>query len=282
MSKLLKGAEVAAAICEKLVGRVETLKSHDITPTLAMIRIGARPDDIFYENAAVKRLEKVGATTVLHTLPIDITQAELLEIIQIINNDKNIHGVLILRPLPAHINDAVVRNALSPKKDVDGITDTSLSGIFVGVNTGFAPCTAQACIDMLDHFGYEVSGKHAVVVGRSLVVGKPLSMMLLNRNASVTVCHSYTKDIASVCRSADIIFSAAGKIGVITKNHVSPGQIIIDIGINVDTDGNMCGDVTEREVLPIVDALTAVPGGVGSVTTSVLAKHVVMAAERTL
>jgi methylenetetrahydrofolate dehydrogenase (NADP+)/methenyltetrahydrofolate cyclohydrolase len=280
MATLLKGAEVASALCAKLEKQAADLAASGVTPTLAIIRMGERPDDVFYENAAIKRCEKVGIITVSHSLPADLPQEDLLKVIDDVNSDDNIHGVLIFRPLPGHIDDAAVRNALCPHKDVDGITNRSLAGIFVGEGVGFAPCTAQACIEILDHFSYDLTGKRIVIVGRSLVVGKPLSMMLLGRNATVTICHTRTADLPAACRDAEILIVAAGKAGVIDSRHVSPGQVVVDVGINAGDGGKMVGDVLFDDVQPIVGAITAVPGGVGSVTASILAKHVIMAASR--
>ena len=196
------------------------------------------------------------------------------------NKDDNIHGVLLFRPLPKHLNQTEIENALDPAKDVDCMTDGSMSGVFTGKAVGFPPCTPQACMEILDHYGIDCTGKKAVVIGRSLVVGKPAAMMLIKKNATVTVCHTKTVDMPSVAREADILIVAAGRAGVVTKDYVAQGQTVIDVGINVNAEGKLCGDVAYAEVEPIVDAITPVPGGVGSVTTSVLVGHVVEAAKR--
>lgn len=280
MAKLLSGREVAAALDAQLAARVEALKEMGVTPCLAIVRVGERGDDVAYENSAVKRCEKVGVRVEKFNLPETATQEELLRVIDEVNQSQSISGCLLFRPLPKHMNDDVVRNALLPQKDVDGITNGSLAGVFAGVDKGFPPCTAQACMEILDFFGLDVSGKRAAVIGRSLVVGKPAAMMLVQKNATVTVCHTKTKDMPSVCREADILIVSAGRAGVIGKEYVRLGQIVIDVGINVDENGKLCGDVRFEEAEPVVEAITPVPGGVGAVTTSVLIKHVVDAASR--
>ena len=280
MAKLLSGREVAAALDAQLAARVEALKEMGVTPCLAIVRVGERGDDVAYENSAVKRCEKVGVRVEKFNLPETATQEELLRVIDEVNQSQSISGCLLFRPLPKHMNDDVVRNALLPQKDVDGITNGSLAGVFAGVDKGFPPCTAQACMEILDFFGLDVSGKRAAVIGRSLVVGKPAAMMLVQKNATVTVCHTKTKDMPSVCREADILIVSAGRAGVIGKEYVRPGQIVIDVGINVDENGKLYGDVLFEEAEPVVEAITPVPGGVGAVTTSVLIKHVVDAASR--
>lgn len=280
MAKLLSGREVAAALDAQLAARVEALKEMGVTPCLAIVRVGERGDDVAYENSAVKRCEKVGVRVEKFNLPETATQEELLRVIDEVNQSQSISGCLLFRPLPKHMNDDVVRNALLPQKDVDGITNGSLAGVFAGVDKGFPPCTAQACMEILDFFDLDVSGKRAAVIGRSLVVGKPAAMMLVQKNATVTVCHTKTKDMPSVCREADILIVSAGRAGVIGKEYIRPGQIVIDVGINVDENGKLCGDVLFEEAEPVVEAITPVPGGVGAVTTSVLIKHVVDAASR--
>ena len=197
-----------------------------------------------------------------------------------VNKDDAIHGVLMFRPLPKHINQKVVENALAAEKDVDCQTDASLGGVFTGQKVGFPPCTPQPCMEILDHYGIDCTGKKAVVIGRSLVVGKPAAMMLIQKNATVTVCHTRTVDMPSVTREADIVIVAAGRAGVVGAEYVSEGQTVIDVGINVNAEGKLCGDCDYAAVEPIVDAITPVPGGVGSVTTSVLVGHVVEAAMR--
>ena len=197
-----------------------------------------------------------------------------------LNADASVNGILCQLPLPGHIDETEVLRRISPEKDVDGITDASLTGVFTGNGTGFAPCTAQACIEILRHFGIETLGKRAVVIGRSLVIGKPVSMMLLKENATVTICHTKTRNMSEICREADILIAAAGKAGTVTKEFLREGQTVIDVGINVNSEGKLCGDVMFDDAVGTVDTITPVPGGVGSVTTSVLLRHVLDAAMR--
>ena len=278
MAKLLEGKLVTAAMKEKQTLQVQELATKGITPTLGIIRVGDRPDDISYEKGATKRCEGVGVAVKVFALPGDCPQEQLLEVIGKVNQDASIHGVLLFRPLPKHIDDETIRNALAPQKDIDGITDLSLAGVFTGKDKGFAPCTAQACIEILDHFGYELKGKRVAVVGRSLVVGKPLALMLIDRHATITVCHTRTVDMPAICREADIIVAAAGRAGVVGSEFFAPGQIVIDVGINFTDEGKMCGDADFDAAMPIVEAITPVPGGVGTVTTSVLVGNVITAA----
>ena len=283
MAELLKGAPVAAAITEELVGRVAALKDKGVTPTLAIVRVGERDDDLSYERGALKRAEKVGLGVRQFVLPADCSQDDLMAVIDEVNADDSIHGCLMFRPLPKTLDEAAACAALDSAKDVDCITEGSLFGVFANRPMGFPPCTAQAVIEILDHYGYELTGANVTVVGRSLVIGKPVSMMLQARNATVTMCHTRTKDLAAECAKAEILVVAAGHIGTAGAASVAPGQVVIDVGINWDeAAGKLCGDVLFDEVEPIVAAITPVPGGVGSVTTAVLAKHVVTAAERTL
>ena len=282
MAKQLLGKEVTAAINEKIKRKTEELVQKGIQPTLGIIRVGENPSDISYEKGAAKRCETLGVACKKYLLPENVSQKELLSVIDEVNRNDEIHGVLMLRPLPKHLDQAVIENALDSRKDVDCMTDGSMSGVFTGKPIGFPPCTPQACMEILDYYGIDCTGKKAVVVGRSLVVGKPAAMMLLQKNATVTVCNKRTKDMPSVVREADIVIVAAGRAGVIDDTYLRPGQIVIDVGINVGEDGKLCGDVDYTKAEPIVEAITPVPGGVGSVTTSVLVGHVVEAAERAL
>ena len=279
MATILKGADVVNALNAKLSAKVETLKENGVTATLAIVRVGERADDVSYERTATKRCETIGVAVKNVVLPVDITQGELIDTILDLNNDDNVHGVLLFRPLPKHLSDDVIRSILKPEKDIDGITDGSLAGVFTGSRNGFAPCTAQACMEILDYYNIDCKGKRAVVIGRSLVVGKPVAMMLMGRHATVTVCHTRTVDMPAVARDAEILIVAAGQMEGITKEYFSPGQVVIDVGINWnDEKGKLCGDVNFEDAEPIVEAITPVPGGVGTVTTSVLVSHVVEAA----
>lgn len=280
MAEVLKGAPVAAALSEKLIIRAEKLKGNGFVPTLAILRVGERPDDISYETGAMKRCEKIGVAVRHFLLPESCTKDQLLDTIRQINEDSTIHGCLMFRPLPDKEMEAAACALLAPEKDVDCMTSGSLASVFTGQGAGYPPCTAQACIELLDHYGIELTGKRAAVIGRSLVIGKPVSMMLQQRNVTVTMCHTRTVDMPSVCRDAEIVIAAAGKAGIVNETFASPGQIIVDVGINVDENGKLCGDVKFDAVEPIVAAITPVPAGVGSVTTAVLAKHVIEAAEK--
>lgn len=279
MATLLKGAAVADAINEKSKADIAALYECGISPTLAMVRVGAREDDIAYENGATKRCGKVGVKVKNIVLPDNVTQSELMKTIEELNNSHLVHGVLIFMPLPKHLDGEAVRKALLPEKDVDGITSGSLAGVFTGSGEGFAPCTAQACIEILDYYGVDCKGKRAVVVGRSLVVGKPVAMLLMAKNSTVTTCHTKTVDMPSVTKNAEILVAAAGKANTLGAEYLSSGQTVIDVGINF-VDGKMCGDVNFAAAEPVVGSITPVPGGVGTVTTSVLVNHVVEAAKR--
>lgn len=279
MAEILKGAPVAKAISQQVALRSAELAQRGITPTLAIVRVGDRPDDISYEKGAVKRCDSCGIAIRHVILPADISQDKLISEIKCLNNDHAVHGILMFRPLPRHIDEAAVCDSIAPEKDMDGVTEGSMAGIFSGSGKGYPPCTAQACIEILDHYGVELCGKHAVIVGRSNVIGKPAAMLMLGRNATVTICHTKTAGMEDECRRADVIVAAAGKAKVISADHVSHSQVVLDVGINVTPEGKLTGDVDFDTVEPIVSAITPVPGGVGSVTTAVLAKHVVSAAE---
>lgn len=280
MARLLKATEVNAAMREQIIRSVAELRTRGIVPALAIIRVGERPDDLAYERGAIRRCEETGVVAERFLLPACVDQGTLLAVIDGINNDPRFNGCLIFRPLPEHIDDEAVRQHLNHTKDIDCITDGSLVGVFTNTPSGFPSCVVQACIEILDHYQVDLTGKRVTVVGRSLVVGKPLSMILLARNATVTICHTRTKDMERCCREADVLLVAAGKAGLIGAEHLSADQIVIDVGINFTEDGKMVGDVRFEEAEPIVAGITPVPGGVGAVTTMVLVKHVVEAARR--
>ena len=282
MAQLLKGLPVAKAIAKELSERSGLLNEKGVKPTLAILRVGSRPDDLSYEKGAVKRCAECGIEVRRVIFSENVTQQELIESIEEINRDDTIHGVLLFRPLPKHMDENLVCAALAPEKDMDGITEGSMAGIFSGSGKGYPPCTAQACIEILDHYGIEIQGRRVTVMGRSNVIGKPVFMLLLKRNATVTVCHTKTTDPVAECSRADILIAAAGKAGVITGKHVAPGQTVLDVGINVTPEGKLMGDVDFDAAEPVVGAISPVPGGVGSVTTAVLAKHVIEAAEKSL
>ena len=289
MAKQLLGKEVTAAMNERLQARVAALKEKGVTPKLAIVRCGANPSDLSYEKGAESRAALIGVEVEKFLLPEDVTKEALLAQIDAINADDSIHGCLMFRPLPRHLkaDQDEICNRLAAEKDVDCMTDLSNAGVFTGKKLGFAPCTPQACMEILDYYGIDCQGKSAVVIGRSLVVGKPAAMMLMAKNATVTICHTRTVNTAEICRNADIIVSAAGVLNSLTKDFVRPGQVVIDVSMNWNPEkitakgkGGMSGDCVFDEVEPIVEAITPVPGGVGAVTTSVLMKHVVEAAEK--
>ncbi|MCE5236558.1 MAG: bifunctional 5,10-methylenetetrahydrofolate dehydrogenase/5,10-methenyltetrahydrofolate cyclohydrolase [Clostridiaceae bacterium] len=280
MAHLLKGAPVVEAMNEAIGREAAMLKECGVIPALAIVRVGEREDDISYERGATKRCEKAGVEVRSIALAADTSQDDLIRVIEELNRDEKVHGVLLFRPLPKHIDDDAVRNVLAPEKDVDGITDLSLAGVFANTDTGYSPCTPQACMEIFEHYGIDLKGKKAVVIGRSLVVGKPAAMMLLARNATVTVCHTRTADMPAICREAEVLIVSAGRAGILDKSYLAPGQIVIDVGIHVKEDGSLCGDVKFEDADAIAEAVTPVPGGVGTVTTSVLVKHVVEAAKK--
>lgn len=280
MATILKGAPVVAAMNERNAALCEQLKAKGITPTLAVVRVGEREDDLSYERGVIARCGKVGVEVKQFLLPTDASQDDLLKAIAEVNAEDTIHGCLLFRPLPKQFNDRTVRAALAPEKDIDGITDDSLAGVFTNTDLGYAPCTAQACLEILKYYNIPLSGRRAVVVGRSLVVGKPAAMMLDRENATVTLCNSRTQNLPDVCREADVVVVAMGKMGFIGAEHLRTGQVVVDVGIHVNEEGKLCGDVRFGEAEPVVEAITPVPGGVGTVTTSVLVSHVVEAAEK--
>lgn len=279
--ELLKGAPVATSITARVNADAAQLELEGVKPQLAIVRVGEDSGDIAYENAAIKRCDMVGVAYKQVTLPKTATEEAVIAVIDWLNEDTAVHGVLILRPLPKHIDESKVCAALKPEKDVDGVTEVSLGGVLAGRSAGFPPCTAQACIDLLEYYNYGFAGKRAVVVGRSLAVGKPVAMLLLNRHATVTICHTRTKDLRDICAEAELLVVAAGVKGVVEKSFLNQGQTVVDVGIHVGEDGKLSGDV-DMSGAPVVEAYTPVPGGVGGVTTAVLVKHVVEAARRTL
>ena len=289
MAKRLLGKEVNEALVASLQIRTAALREKGIEPPRGIIRLGENPSDLSYEKGATKRAEEVGVSVKNFVLPENASKEDVLAVIDQVNADDTIHGVLMFRPLPKHLKADLdeICNRLDPKKDVDSMTHMSNAGVFEGQDLGYAPCTPAACMEILDHYGIDCKGKNAVVIGRSLVVGKPAAMMLMAKNATVTVCHTRTVNTAEICKRADIIVTAAGVLNSLTKDFVREGQIVIDVSMNWNPEkittkgkGGMSGDCVFDEVEPIVEAITPVPGGVGAVTTTVLMKHVVEAAEK--
>lgn len=274
--ELLKGAAVSAAMKENMVQELHALGS--IIPRLAIVRVGEKEDDISYERGAKKKMESIGICCSCFTYSESISNEEFLNEFKNINENENIDGILLLRPLPKHLDERAVEKMINPNKDVDGISPVNMAKLFAGDNSGFAPCTAQAVVEMLDFIDLPLAGKRVTIVGRSLVVGKPLALLLMKKDCTVTVCHTKTVDIPKTCQNAEIVVAAAGRAKMIDERFIAKGSIVIDVGINVDEDGRLCGDVDLASISNAAIA-TPVPGGVGTVTTSVLASHVIKAAK---
>lgn len=282
MAKLLTGREAAAALTAALQHRCAALARRGVTPKLVILRCGGDEADGAYLRGALKRGTLCGVDVEVRALPENVPPQALLDAIDAVNGDASVHGCLLLRPLPPHLRTAEpdICDRLLPEKDVDGMTDASAAAVYLGRAEGFAPCTAEAVTVLLDHYGIDCAGKRAVVIGRSPVVGRPAAMLLLARNATVTVCHTRTADLPAVTRTADIIVTAAGAAGSLTADHVRPGQTVIDVSVNWDAAQNTAVGDADDSAASIVDAITPVPGGVGAVTSTVLMAHVIRAAER--
>ncbi|MBR1660417.1 MAG: bifunctional 5,10-methylenetetrahydrofolate dehydrogenase/5,10-methenyltetrahydrofolate cyclohydrolase [Oscillospiraceae bacterium] len=281
MAEILKGAPVAAALNEKLSADVAELKARGVTPTLAIIRVGERDDDIAYERGAMKRCEQMGVAVKNAVLPANVDSETFFKTLNELNNDSEVHGILLFRPLPKQLDGEKARKMLAPEKDVDGCTDGSLAGVFTGTELGYPPCTAQAAMEILHYYGIDPKGKRVAVIGRSLVIGRPVAMMLMHENATVTICHTRTVDVPSITKQADIVIAASGQMESVGAEYLREGQVVIDVGIGWnEAKGKLCGDVKFEEAEPVVGKITPVPGGVGSVTTSILVSHVVKAVKR--
>ena len=274
----LKGAEVSAKIKEQVLSMNQELNGY--VPTAAIVRIGERPDDLSYERNVMKRIAAYGMEAKSFAYPADISEEEFFAEFQKINDDETIDGILLFRPLPKHINEKRAEAMIRPEKDLDEICAVNTAKVFAGEKDGFAPCTAEAVIEVLKAFNLPITGKRAVIVGRSMVVGRPLSMLMLKENATVTICHTKTENLKAVCQEADILVAAAGKAKMLDASFLKEGAVLIDVGINVDENGKLCGDVLWDGLEEKASAATPVPGGVGAVTTAVLAKHLAMAACR--
>lgn len=274
----LKGAAVSAVI----KSQVEAILAQRTgeAPKLAIIRVGERPDDMSYERGARKKMENFGLRVQSYVFPSDIKNESFREEFEKINRDSDVAGILLLRPLPKQIDEKAIENLIDPAKDLDGISPVNIAKVFAGDTDGFAPCTAEAVIEILKANNIAISGKKVVIVGRSMVVGRPLSMLFLKENATVTICHTRTADLKAECRQADILVAAAGKARMLNGEFVGKNAVVIDVGINVDEEGNLCGDVDFDSLEGTASMATPVPGGVGAVTTAVLAKHLVLAAEK--
>ena len=279
-AKLMLGKDTAAAVKAELDREIEKLKERGVMPRLDIIRVGDRPEDLAYENGARKRFEKLGIALEVTELPEDVSEEDFENVLENMNKDPLVHGILVFRPLPETLDVDRIARLTAPEKDVDCFDPVNIAKVLNGDSDGFAPCTAEAAIEIGERGGIDFDGKNVTIIGRSMVVGRPLAMMLLKKNATVTVCHLHTKDLAESCRNADVIISAAGHAGLVTADMVKEGASIIDIGINVTEDGKLVGDVDFDAVAEKAERITPVPGGVGGVTTSILARHVVIAAER--
>jgi len=283
MADRLIGAPVAEALCRRIRMGTALLAQRNITPSVAIVRVGERPADLSYERGFTKRAQSLGIAVVRTLLPEDVGEDELIRVLHEINENSGIHGCLLFRPLPERLNTPQVLSALDPRKDIDSMTGASMGGLMVRGVGGFPPCTAAACMELLDHYQVELPGRNVVMVGSGVTVGMPTAILLMNRGATVSVCNVLTdpQRMKQLCRDADVIISAAGKAGLIGAEHVSPGQTVIDIGLSVGADGKLHGDVDFEQAEPVVKAITPVPGGVGAVTSTVLAAHTMEAALRT-
>lgn len=281
MAERLRGKPVADAMKEDLVARIEALKAKGITPKIGIIRVGANPDDLFYEGGIKKTGDGVGLAYEVFEHPEDVGQAEFEKAVSALGADSSIHGILMFAPLPKHLDEKKIRRLIPVEKDVDCMTLGGAGKVFADDVTGFPPCTPTACMEMLKFYDIPLKGKRVTVVGRSMIVGKPVAMLLMREHATITICHSRTQNLPRVCAEADILVAAIGRAKMIGKDYVKPGQIVIDVGINADPDnpGKYCGDVDFEAVEPVVEKISPVPAGVGSVTTIVLCKHTVMACE---
>jgi len=281
MAEILKGKPVADAMIARMRETAETLRARGVEPTLCVVRVGERADDLSYEKGVIKRCEQVGVRLRQVILPETVTQDAFETAFGAVNSDPAVHGILLFRPLPKALDAERIRKLFDPKKDIDGWTDGSLAGVYANTDLGFAPCTAQAVLELLRFYGIDPKGKRATVIGRSLVIGRPVSMLLMHANATVTTCHTRTKDVPAIAREADILVCAAGVMRSVTPEFTNPDQIVVDVGIHFDEEaGKLCGDVDFDRVAPCVKAITPVPGGVGGITTCVLLDHVLKAAER--
>lgn len=280
MGQIIKGKPVADAISEVLTKEVEELKAKGITPKLTIVRVGANGSDLAYERGALKRCDSIGIATEVKELPVDISQDDFISELKKVNEDKATNGILIFRPFPKQLDESVIKYIIAPEKDVDCFSPVNVAKVMENDATGYAPCTPSAVIEILKHYKVPMKGKKAVVVGRSMVVGKPVSMLLLNEHATVTICHSRTENMPAVCSEADVLVVGIGKAKMIDSKYVKDGAAVIDVGINVDEQGNLCGDVDTNDCVEKSSMITPVPAGVGSVTTSILAKHVVKACKQ--
>lgn len=276
-AQIIKGKPVADKITENLKKEVSDLINMGINPKLAIVRVGARPDDLAYERGALKRCQAIGIETQVVQLDENASKDEFIKEVQKLNEDEKVNGILTFRPLPGHLNEDEIKYEISPNKDIDCFNPINTAKIVENDKTGYPPCTPTAVVEILKYYDIDLTGANIVVLGRSMVVGKPLSMLLLNENATVNICHSKTKNLPEISSQADILVAAVGKAKMVKNNYIKDGAIVIDVGVNVDDKGNLCGDVDMEDVLDKVSMITPVPGGVGAVTTSILATNIVKA-----
>ncbi len=283
MEHIMSGIPVASAILDKTAESVKELRAAGIDPKLAILRVGEKPGDIRYESNLMRKGESIGILTESRVLPSDSGEGAIRAAIREMNEDRSVHGILLLRPLPAGTGEDVICAEIDPEKDVDGASPVSLAGVFTGRNLGFSPCTARAVMEMIDYYGAEPEGKKVTMLGRSLVVGRPLAMLLLSKNATVTLCHSRSINVQEEAKQADILITAVGKANLVDRSYVRKGQLVFDVGVSPDPlSGKLCGDVDFDEVEPLAEAITPMKGGIGAVTTAVLLTQTAEAAFRCL
>lgn len=281
MGEIIKGKPVGDALSEILKGECEALVKEGIQPKLAILRVGAKPNDLSYERGALKKCDTIGIVAEVTELSEDTTQEQYIEALEKLNKDSSVHGILTFRPLPKGIDEEVIKNVISPEKDVDCFSPMNTAKLMEGDKTGFPPCTPTAVVEILKHYNVPLKGANVVVLGRSMVVGKPVSMLLLGENATVTICHSKTQDLPKVCSQADVLVAGVGRARMVKADYVKEGAVVIDVGINAKPEGGgICGDVDTDDVVEKASMVTPVPAGVGSVTTSILAKHVIKACKQ--
>ncbi|MBQ3968036.1 MAG: bifunctional 5,10-methylenetetrahydrofolate dehydrogenase/5,10-methenyltetrahydrofolate cyclohydrolase [Lachnospiraceae bacterium] len=272
----LKGKECVEALLDKM--KLKLLPFEGFQPHLVIIRVGDNPSDISYEKGAMKRMEKAGIRASNYRFDADVDPDKFMEAFRYLNNDEDVDGILIFRPLPKHLDEKLICNTIDPVKDMDCISPVNQAKLFAGDESGYAPCTAEAVMELLKTYHIDPAGKEVAIIGRSMVIGKPLAMLMIKANATVTVCHTKTKDIESVCRRADIVVACAGSAKMVTPAFLKNDAVVVDVGINVDKNGNLVGDVDFDAIKDVASAASPVPGGVGMITTSVLAMHVIKAA----
>jgi len=281
VGEIIKGKPVGDALSEILKGECEALVKEGIQPKLAILRVGAKPNDLSYERGALKKCDTIGIVAEVTELSEDTTQEQYIEALEKLNKDSSVHGILTFRPLPKGIDEEVIKNVISPEKDVDCFSPMNTAKLMEGDKTGFPPCTPTAVVEILKHYNVPLKGANVVVLGRSMVVGKPVSMLLLGENATVTICHSKTQDLSKVCSQADVLVAGVGRARMVTSDYIKEGAVVIDVGINAKPEGGgICGDVDTDDVVEKASMVTPVPAGVGSVTTSILAKHVIKACKQ--